>query len=72
MKIIVIWLTVLDVSSGKNIKLLVHQVKPGQQLTISAAEYLSRSEKVVYGKSDLDSHADTTVTGSNQSISISI
>ena len=65
MKLIVIWINNLDFSSGKKIKLSVQQVHSGQHHIISEAEYSSSSEKVVYGRSELDSQADTTVTGAN-------
>ena len=65
MNFIVKWLNILDVSSGKAIKLSVQQVHTGQRRIISAAKYLSRSDKVVYGRSELDYHDDTTVTYAN-------
>ena len=65
MKLIVKWLNILDVSSREAIKFSVKQVHTGQTQIISAAQYLSRSDKVVYGRSELDSNADTTVAGSN-------
>ena len=65
MKLIVKWLNILDVSSGSAIKLSVKQVHTGQHSIISAAKDLSMSEKVVYGRSELDSHADNTVAGAS-------
>ena len=65
MKIIVKRSNVLDVSSGKAIKLSVQQVHTGQRHIISAAEDLLRSDKIVYGKSELNYHTDTTVSGAN-------
>ena len=65
MKIIVQWLNILDVSIGKAIKLSVHQFYTGKSHIISAANDSSRSYKVVYGISELDSHTDTTVAGYN-------
>ena len=61
MKFIVRWLDILGVSGGKAIKLSVQQVHTGQCRIISAAKYLSGSDKVVYGRSELDCHADITV-----------
>ena len=43
----------------------MQQVYKGKRRIISAAKDLSGSDKVVYGRSELDSHADTTVTGDN-------
>ena len=65
MKIIVKWFNILDVSSRNTIKLSVQQVHAGQRHIISSEKYSSRSDKVVYGISDLDSHADTTFAGAN-------
>ena len=65
MKFIVNGLNILDVSSGKGIKLSVQKLQQGQRRMVSAAKYSSRSYKVVYGRIDLDYHADTTVAGSN-------
>ena len=65
MKIIVEWLNILDISSGKVIKFLAQKFHTGQHHIISAAKYLSRSEKVVYGSSELDSNPYTTVSGDN-------
>ena len=65
MKLIVKWINILDVSSGKAIKFSVQKVHTGQRHIISASKYYSRSEKVVYGRSDLESHADTTVAGAS-------
>ena len=59
----------LDVSSGKDIKLSVHQVHTGKRHIVSAANDLSRSDKVVYGRSELDSHTDTTAARANLFIS---
>ena len=65
MKLIVKWLNILDVSCGKVIKFSVQQVHTGQCRIISAVKDPSSSDKVVYGRRELDSHADTTVTGAN-------
>ena len=65
MKLILKWLNILYVSSGKAIKLSVQKVHTGQSHIISAANNSPRSEKVVYGRIELDYHADTTVTGAN-------
>ena len=65
MKLIVKWFNILDVSSGNAIKLSVQQVNSGQRRNTSSEKDTSRSYKVVYGRSELDSHADTTVTGAN-------
>ena len=61
MKLIVKWINILYVSSGKAIKLSVQQVHTGKSHIISAAKYLSGSDKVVYDRSELDCHADITV-----------
>ena len=63
MNLIVKWLNILDVGNGKVIKLPVQKVHRGQRHIISSENDLSKSEKVVYGKGELDSHADNTVTG---------
>ena len=65
MKLILKWLNILYVSSGKAIKLSVQKVHTGQSRIISAAKNSPMSEKVVYGIIELDYHADTTVTGAN-------
>ena len=65
MKLIVKWINILYVSSGKAIKLSVQQVHTGKSHIISAAKYLSSLDKVVHGRSELDSHSDTTVAGAN-------
>ena len=65
MKFILKWLNILDVSSEKAIKLPVQQVHIGKSRIISAENYLSISDKVAYGRSELYYHADTTVTGGN-------
>ena len=58
----------MDVRSGKDIKLSVQKVHSGKRRIILAAKNLSRSDKVVYIRSDLDSNADTIVAGANGSI----
>ena len=65
MKLIVIWLNILDVSSRKDVKLSVQKFHSGQRCIIASEKYLSRSENVVYSRSDLDYHSDTTVAGAN-------
>ena len=65
MKIIVKWRGILDLSSGKAIKLSLHILHTGKSHIISAAKYLSSLDKVVHGRSELDSHSDTTVAGAN-------
>ena len=55
----------MDVSIGNAIKLSLQQVHTGQRRIISAAKDSSSSYKVVYGKSELYDHADTTVAGAN-------
>ena len=65
MKLIVIYLIILDVISGKTIKLSLWKVKPGQCHIISTANNLSRSDKVAYSISELDYNTDTTVAGEN-------
>ena len=69
MNLIVKWLNILDVGNGKVIKLPVQKVHTGQRHIISAAKDLSRSDKVVYGRSELDSHTDTTAARANLFIS---
>ena len=65
MKLIVKWIIILYFSSGKAIILSVQKMHSGQRRIISSAKYSSRSEKVVYGRIELDCHDDTTVAGSN-------
>ena len=65
MKIILVWLNILDVSSGNDIKFSLQQVHSGKRRIIKAAKDMSSSEMFVYGRSELDSHADTTVAGDN-------
>ena len=55
----------MDVSSGKAIKLSMQQVHTRQRRIVSEANDLSSSDKVVYGRSELDYHSDTTVAGFN-------
>ena len=62
MKLIVIWLNILDISIVKAIKYLVKKLHSGKPQIISEAKYLSSSYKVVYGKCELGSHADTTIS----------
>ena len=61
MKIIVNWNNILDVSDGKVITISVQQIHSGQHCIISSEKDSSMSDKVVYGRSELDSHADNTV-----------
>ena len=61
MKLIVIWTNILDVSSGKTIKLSVQQVQPEELRIISEEMGQSSLENVVHSISELYSHADTTV-----------
>ena len=68
MRLILIWFKILDVSSQKAIKFSVQQVYSGKRRIISKTKYPSRSEKVVGGRSELDSQSDTTVEGDNYSI----
>ena len=65
MKLIVKWMIILDVSSGNAIKMSVQQLHTRQRRIVSEANYLSSSDKVVYGRSELDYHSDTTVAGFN-------
>ena len=65
MKLIVKWINIFDVSIGKGIKLSVQQVCSGKRRTISSARDSSKSNKVVYDRSDWYYTADTTDTGSN-------
>ena len=65
MKLIIKLINILDVSSGKPIKMSVQQVHTGQRRIISAAKDLSRPAKFVYGISEMDSHADTIFSGAN-------
>ena len=65
MKLIVKWLNILDVSRGKTIKLSVQKFRAGQRRIISSAKDLSRSDKVLYGRNELDYHTGTTVAGDN-------
>ena len=65
MNIIVTWIDTLDVRSGKVIKLSGQKVHTGQRRIISALKDLSRSDKVLYGISELEYHADTTFAGEN-------
>ena len=55
----------LYVSIIKAIKLSVQKVHSGQLRIISAAKDSSRSETVVYGRSELGYYADTMVTVAN-------
>ena len=55
----------MDVSILKAIKLSVQKFSTGQGRIISSEKYSSRSDKVVYGRSELDYHADTKVAGAN-------
>ena len=59
------WLNILDVSSGKAIKLSVQKVHARKRCINSEANYSSMSDKVLYGISELGYHADTTVAGYN-------
>ena len=65
MKLIVKRLNNLDVSSGKAFKLLAKQVHTGKRHINLSENNLSWSDKVVYGRGELDYHADTTAAGSN-------
>ena len=65
MNTIVKWLNIFDVSSGNAIKVSVRILYSGKLRIISASMYLLSSDKVVYGRSDLDYHAYTTVAGEN-------
>ena len=55
----------MDVSSGKATKFSVQKVDSGQHRIISAENDLSMLDKVVYGRSELDSHDDNSVAGAN-------
>ena len=63
MKLIVKRLNILDVSRGNAIKFSVQQVHTGQCRIVSTEKDSSRSDKVVYLITELNSHANTTVTG---------
>ena len=65
MKIIVKWPNILNTISGMALKLSVQQVYSGQNRIISAEDYLSSSEKVVYGRNELDSNDDNKVIQPN-------
>ena len=65
MNLTVKWPNILDASCGKAIKLSVQKAHSGKHQIISAAKDSSRSEKVVYGRSELNYYADTTVEGVN-------
>ena len=65
MKLIVKWLNILDVSSGKAIKFSVQQLHTRKIRIISLAKYSSRSDKVMHVRSELYYHADTIVTEAN-------
>ena len=65
MKIIVIWLILLDVSMGESINFSAKQVHSGQLHIIQSEKDLSRTEKVVYSRSELGSNVDTMFAGAN-------
>ena len=58
---LIFWMSVVK----KAIKLSVQQVNSGQRHIISSENYSQRLDKVVYGRSELDSHTGTAVTGAN-------
>ena len=68
MNLIVKWLNILDISSGKVIKLTVQKLYSGQHHIITAAKDSSRSDKVVYGRIELDLYTDTTIAVANSCI----
>ena len=65
MKLIVKWIIILDVNSGKAFKFSVKQVNTGQHHKISAENDSSIPDKILYGRSEFDSNVDTAVPWAN-------